>query len=103
MVGALGMRPDQHQIVLHPVLTEKSTTLREAHHKVAFAVHPSANKIDVKAAVEKMLNVKVVDVNMMKVRGKIKRLGRFAGRKPNWKKAIVTLKPGEKLDIFEGA
>jgi large subunit ribosomal protein L23 len=103
MVGALGMKPDQHHILMRPVLTEKSTTLREGHNKVAFAVHPSANKIEVKAAVEKMLNVKVVDVNMMKVRGKIKRLGRFAGRKPNWKKAIVTLKPGEKLDIFEGA
>lgn len=97
------MKPDQHHILMHPVLTEKSTALREGHHKVAFAVHPSANKIEVKAAVEKMLNVKVVDVNMMKVRGKIKRLGRFAGRKPDWKKAIVTLKPGEKLDIFEGA
>jgi len=97
------MRIDQHQILLRPVLTEKSTLLREGQNKVAFAVHPSANKIDVKTAVEKMLNVKVVDVNMMKVRGKIKRLGRFAGRKPNWKKAIVTLKPGEKLDIFEGA
>jgi large subunit ribosomal protein L23 len=103
MVGALGMKLDQHHILMHPVLTEKSTALREGQNKVAFAVHPSANKIEVKAAVEKMLNVKVVDVNMMSVRGKIKRLGRFAGRKPNWKKAIVTLKPGQKLDIFEGA
>jgi large subunit ribosomal protein L23 len=97
------MKPDQHQTLRHPVLTEKSTTLRESLNKVCFAVHPSANKIDVKTAVERMLNVKVVDVNMLRVRGKIKRLGRFAGRKPNWKKAIVTLKTGEKLDIFEGA
>ncbi len=97
------MKPDMHQILQRPVLTEKSTLLREGHNKVAFVVHPSANKIDVKSAVERMLNVKVIDVNMMKVRGKIKRLGRFAGRKPNWKKAIVTLKAGEKLDLFEGA
>jgi large subunit ribosomal protein L23 len=97
------MKPDQHQILHHPVLTEKSTMLREGFNKVSFAVHPSANKIDVKTAVERMLNVKVIDVNMLRVRGKIKRLGRFAGRKPNWKKAIVTLKTGEKLDIFEGA
>ena len=103
MVGAMGMKTDLHQILLHPVLTEKSTTLREGLNKVAFAVHPSANKIDVKSAVERMLNVKVVDVNMLRVRGKIKRLGRFTGRKPDWKKAIVTLKAGEKLDIFEGA
>jgi len=99
----MGMKPDEHQILLRPVLTEKSTLLREGHNKVAFAVHPSANKIDVKSAVEHMLNVKVVDVNMVNVRGKMKRLGRFAGRKPNWKKAIVTLKAGEKLDLFEGA
>ena len=77
--------------------------LRESQQKYEFAVHRSANKIEVKNAVERALNVKVVHVNMMRVRGKVKRLGRFSGRTPDWKKAIVTLKPGQKLDLFEGA
>ncbi|MEW6323989.1 MAG: 50S ribosomal protein L23 [Nitrospirota bacterium] len=94
---------DEHQVIRRPLLTEKSTILRDGQHKVAFAVHPSATKPAVKAAVERILKVKVLDVNMMNVRGKRKRVGRFEGRRSDWKKAIVTLKPGEKLELFEGA
>ncbi len=94
---------EEYQILRRPLLTEKSTILREGQNKVVFAVHPSANKPAVKSAVERILKVKVLDVNMMNIRGKEKRVGRFSGRTSNWKKAIVTLKPGEKLALFEGA
>jgi len=91
-----------HQILLKPLLTEKSTALREAHSKVCFMVHPQANKIEVKKAVEEVLKLKVDNVHILNVSGKIKRTGRFTGKKPDWKKAVITLKKGEKLDIFEG-
>lgn len=94
---------EEYQILRRPLLTEKSTILREGQNKVVFAVHPSANKPAVKSAVERILKVKVLDVNIMNIRGKEKRVGRFSGRTSNWKKAIVTLKPGEKLALFEGA
>ena len=97
------MQRDPHQILFRPLLTEKSTALREAHHKICFRVHPQANKIEVKKAVEEVLKVKVDDVHILNVSGKIKRTGRFMGKTPDWKKAIITLKEGEKLDIFEGA
>jgi len=96
------MKVDPHLILLKPLLTEKSTALREAHHKICFVIHPQANKIEVKRAVEEVLKVKVEDVNILNVSGKIKRTGRFVGKKSDWKKAIITLKEGEKLDIFEG-
>jgi len=97
------MKVDEHQILGHPLLTEKSTALRENQNKVVFAVHRSANKPAIKAAVERILKVKVIDVNIINVLGKQKRMGRFAGRTSDWKKAVITLKPGEKLDLFEGA
>jgi large subunit ribosomal protein L23 len=65
-------------------------------------VHPQANKIEVKRAVEEVLKVKVDHVHILNVSGKIKRTGRFLGKKSDWKKAVITLKEGEKLDIFEG-
>jgi large subunit ribosomal protein L23 len=77
--------------------------MREGLNKVCFAVHSQANKIEVKRAVEEVLKVKVQDVNILNLSGKVKRTGRFLGRKPGWRKAIITLKEGEKLDIFEGA
>jgi large subunit ribosomal protein L23 len=97
------MKGDFHEILIRPLLTEKSTTLRESQNKICFVIHPQANKIEVKRAVEEVLKVKVEDVNILNVSGKIKRTGRFVGKKPDWKKAIITLKEGEKLDIFEGA
>lgn len=94
---------DDYQVLLKPLLTEKSSALREEKQKFIFVVHPSANKIEVRLAVERVLKVKVRSVNIMNVRGKLKRLGRFSGLKPGWRKAIVTLEPGTKLDLFEGA
>ncbi len=89
------------KVLLRPLLTEKVTALRESANTVAFVVDSRANRIEVKRAVEEMLKVKVERVNLMNVMGKIKRLGRFSGKKSDWKKALVTLKKGEKLELYE--
>jgi len=83
------------------LLTEKITALRERGNTVGFLVHPDANKIQIRQAVESLLKVKVARVNVVNIRGKVKRLGRFVGRRSDWKKAFVTLKEGEKLELFE--
>jgi len=103
------------QIIKRPLLTEKSTQLREsggapfAHgedevyaQKVVFEVAQDANKIEIRAAVEKLFNVNVTGVQTLIARGKLKRLGRFMGRRPARKKAIVTLKAGDTIEFFEG-
>ena len=84
-----------------PVITEKSTSLQE-EGKYAFEVSSRSNKILIRAAVEKAFNVKVTAVNVMTVRGKTKVIGRRKVQMPSWKKAIVTLKEGEKIELFEG-
>ena len=91
-----------HAIIRRPLITEKSTAQKEASNKLAFEVDRRANKIEIKNAVEKIFKVQVVDVHTINYFGKRKRLGRFAGRRPHWKKAIVTLKPGQKVEFFEG-
>ncbi len=97
------MNIDIHDIICFPIITERSTVLREEMNKVLFVVNPRANKIQVKQAVEELLKVKVEKINLISVHGKKKRLGKFEGVRPGRKKAIVTLKKGEKLEIFEGA
>ena len=77
--------------------------MRESGNKVAFLVRRDSNRIEIKRAVESALKVKVERVNVMNVRGKTKRLGRFVGKRPDWKKAVVTLKEGEKLELYESA
>ncbi|HKZ71615.1 MAG TPA: 50S ribosomal protein L23 [Nitrospirota bacterium] len=96
------MNLNLHDILYQPLITERSTDLREGLNKVVFIVSPYANKHQIKLAVERTLKVKVGKVNIVNVEGKKKKLGKFEGKKPNRKKAIVTLKKGEKLDIFEG-
>lgn len=93
---------NRHDLIVRPLLTEKSTSLREALNKVSFVVRSNANRKEVKKAVEETLNVKVEKVHILNVGGKEKRLNRFVGKRPDWKKAIVTLKKGEKLELFEG-
>ena len=93
---------NRHDLIIRPILTEKSTALREAQNKYSFVVRRDANRQEVKRAVEEALNVKVDKVHILNVIGKEKRLNRFVGKRPDWKKAIVTLKAGEKLDLFEG-
>lgn len=97
------MKGARQDVLIRPLLTEKITALREAHNKVGFLVHPDANRIEIKRAVETALKVRVERVNVINMPGKLKRMGRFAGRRPDWKKAIVTLKAGEKLEMYESA
>lgn len=94
---------DPRRVVLRPLVTEKSTTLKDERNQVSFEVAVDANKVEVRRAVETIFNVKVTGVRTQMVFGKVKRMGRFRGRRPSWKKAVVSLAPGQKLDIFEGA
>ncbi|MDH5739228.1 MAG: 50S ribosomal protein L23 [Nitrospira sp.] len=97
------MKIEMHRVLVQPLLTEKITGLREKTNTVGFVVHPEANRVQVKQAIETLLKVKVEKVNLMNVRGKVKRLGRFSGKRSDWKKAFVTLKDGEKLEMYESA
>ena len=93
---------DPYSIIIRPLVTEK-TIGAVAQSKYTFQVDLHCNKIEITEAVQKIFNVKVEKVNTLRVRGKTRRLGRFReGRKPNWKKAIVTLKAGDRIEIFEG-
>lgn len=92
-----------YDVILRPlILTEKGETLREEQNKLFFEVSMKANKVEVKNAVEKLFNVRVTDVNTMVVRGKPGRIGRMMTKRPNWKKAIVTLHEGDTIEFFEG-
>ncbi len=93
---------DPRSIVRRALITEKGTILREAANQYFFEVAPDANKIEIKNAVEKLWNVSVLKVRTAVVRGKEKRMGRFIGRRSNWKKALVTLAPGQNIEFFEG-
>jgi large subunit ribosomal protein L23 len=91
------------EIIRRPLITEKSTAQREDKNIIAFEVHRDANKIEVKRAVEAQFKVKVAEVRIFRVHGKVRRQGRFAGRRPDWKKAYVRLVAGEKqIEFFEG-
>lgn len=91
------------QIIKRPLLTEKGTALAEENNQILFEVAMGANKIEVRKAVEALYDVKVTSVNTQIVRGKLKRLGRHVGRRPNWKKAIVQLAEGSNIDFFGAA
>ncbi|MCS6287020.1 MAG: 50S ribosomal protein L23 [Nitrospira sp.] len=97
------MKLDVHAVLVQPLLTEKLTGIRESTNTVGFVVHPDANRVQIKQAVETLLKVKVARVNVLNVLGKVKRLGRFSGKRSDWKKAFVTLKKGEKLEMYESA
>ena len=96
------MNKDPHQILIRPLLTEKVTGLREKHNKIGFLVDPRSNKIEIKRAAEEVLKVRVEKIHIINVKGKRKRLGRYEGRRSNVKKAIISLKKGERVDLFEG-
>ncbi len=95
------MKRDPRDIIGRALTTERSVVLREDHNRYAFVVDESANKLEIKRAIEELFKVKVESVSTQNVRGKIKRLGRFSGRRPSWKKAIVKLKEGQVLPLFE--
>jgi len=92
-----------HQVIKRLLITEKSTIQREESNKYFFEVDRRANKMEIEKAVEKLFNVKVVDVRVMQVLGKKTRRGRITGQKRSWKKAIVTLVAGNRIEITEGA
>lgn len=106
---------DAQSIIKRPLLTEKSSRLRETGgaadrhaegdtyaQQVVFEVARDANKIEIRGAVQSLFKVTVTSVRTLVVRGKQKRVGRFSGRRPSWKKALVTLKPGDNIEFFEG-
>ncbi|MDD2605509.1 MAG: 50S ribosomal protein L23 [Desulfobacterales bacterium] len=92
-----------YDIIVRPVITEKTTVQKDERNQISFEVARRANRVEVKRAVEKIFNVRVAAVNTQHVRGKIKRRGRIVGKRKDWKKAIVTLMPGERIEFFEGA
>ena len=94
---------EPQRVIRRPLVTEKSTRQKEAGRHYAFEVDPEANKVEIQQAVERLFKVKVLNVRTCNVLGKIKRLGRRYGKRPDWKKAIVTLKEGDRIDFFEGA
>jgi large subunit ribosomal protein L23 len=94
-------RPAQDVLVRPLVMTEKGNRLREAHNQVLFEVVKDANKAEIKKAVAALFRVTVLDVRTLVVRGKMRRMGRELGKTRNWKKAIVTLKEGDKIEFFE--
>ena len=97
------MSRDPREILIRPLMTEKTMQQKEALNTVAFRVRPDANKVEIRAAVESVFNVKVTAVRTASYEGKLKRMGRYAGRRADWKKAVVTPAPGHKIDLVEGA
>ncbi len=94
---------NEYDIILRPIITEKSTLVKDTGNQYVFEVARDANKIEIRKAVEKLFKVKVIDVHVSNMEGKKKRLGRYAGKRSDWKKAIVKLGPKDKITIFEGA
>ena len=93
----------QYDIIKRPLVTEKSNIQKETANQLTFEVDRRANRIEIRRAIEQVFNVKVASVRTMQVTGKVKRRGRILGKRRDWKKAIVTLRPGERIDFFEGA
>ena len=94
---------DAQKIIRRPMITEKSTRQKEEGRQYVFEVDRDANKIEIQTAVERLFKVKVLQVRTCNVLGKMKRLGRRYGKRADWKKAVVTLKEGDRIDFFEGA
>jgi len=97
----MSLDPRHYDVIVSPVITEKATALSE-QNKVVFRVRPDATKPQIRSAIEALFKVSVTDVRTMVVRAKRRSLGRYAGRRPSWKKAIVTLKEGDAIQVFEG-
>jgi large subunit ribosomal protein L23 len=94
---------DAQRVIRKPLVTEKSTQQKETTNQYAFEVDRKANKIEIESAIERLFKVKVVGIRTSNVLGKMKRVGRKYGKRPDWKKAIITLKEGDRIDFFEGA
>jgi large subunit ribosomal protein L23 len=94
---------NEYDVVRRPIVTEKSSHLKDTGNQYVFEVQRDANKIEIKKAVEKLFKVKVISVRIANMDGKVKRLGKSFGKRPDWKKAVVKLNPKDKITIFEGA
>ena len=94
--------PTKHEVIVRPHITEKTSAAYQDRNEYTFEVHPDASKTQIRHAIEELFGVKVTDVWTSNQRGKEKRMGRTAGRRPNWKKAIVKLREGDSIEIFEG-
>jgi large subunit ribosomal protein L23 len=94
--------PTLHRTIVRPLITEKSSAAYQDRGEYTFEVHPDATKPQIRTAIESLFGVKVTGVWTMNVRGKEKRMGKNIGHRPNWKKAIVTLREGDTIEIFEG-
>jgi large subunit ribosomal protein L23 len=92
----------QYDIIIRPLITEKTSIQKEDHNQVTFEVDRRANRVEIRRAIEKIFNVRVANVRTMQVKGKVKQRGRIVGKRRDWKKAIVNLMPGERIDFFEG-
>ncbi len=93
---------NEYDIIRGPVVTEKTTLQKELNNQVTLVVDKRANRVEIKNAVEKAFDTKVKQVRTVQVKGKVKRRGRILGKRNDWKKAIVTLMPGQRIDFFEG-
>ena len=94
--------PTAHDIIVRPVITEQTSAAFQDRGEYTFQVHPKASKPQIRTAVEQLFGVKVTGVWTSNHRGKTRRMGTTAGRRPHWKKAIVTLREGDTIEIFEG-
>lgn len=94
---------NQYDIIRRPIVTEKSSLMKEEGNQYVFEVATSANKIEIAKAVESLFKVKVMSVRVINMEGKKRRLGRSSGKRPDWRKAIVKLSPKDKISFFEGA
>jgi len=91
-----------HDIIIRPLITEKTSIQKATSNQLTFEVNRKANRIEIRKAIENIFKVNVASVRTMQVKGKVKQRGRIAGKRRNWKKAIVKLMPGERIDFFEG-
>lgn len=92
----------RYDIIKRPLITEKTNIQKEENNQITFEVDRSANRIEIQRAIEQIFKVKVAKTRTLNVTGKIKRRGRIFGKRKDWKKAVVTLMPGERIDFFEG-
>ena len=91
-----------HAIIKRPIVSEKSTMQKEVSNQLSFEVDRKANRIEIKKAIQSLFSVQVDAVRTVQIKGKYKQRGRIIGKRRDWKKAIVTLKPGERIEFFEG-
>jgi large subunit ribosomal protein L23 len=94
---------NQYDVILRPIVTEKTSLMKEGGNQYVFEVARTANKIEIARAVESLFKVKVLSVRVMNMEGKKRRLGKFAGKRSDWRKAVVKLNPKDKISFFEGA